>query len=33
MIHARVRIGHGHGAPRFGAVGSGHEPRGVSEAS
>ena len=28
-----IRIGHGHGARRFGAVGSGHEPRGVSEAS
>ena len=28
-----IRIGHGHGAPRFGVVGSGHEPRGVSEAS
>ena len=28
-----IRIGHGHDARRFGAVGSGHEPRGVSEAS
>ena len=27
-----IRIGHGHGARRFGTVGSGHEPRGVSEA-
>ena len=28
-----IRIGHRHGARRFGAAGSGHEPRGVSEAS